>query len=915
MATKLCEPAVGGGIAREVSSAITATTTSSILAYVLPSQQNGRFLQSLVARGSRPSHSRSFYISKAPIPQVNLKDRIAALQQRNAGSNQTDNKHAVSTGRVGSLRDKIATFEKQGAVPVPRGSFGLGAPPADDGSSRRRGELVGNRVPGLSKPVVPVSVHPSQDVDTDSPSGRRRSASASAANILSSSASSPPAVSSTDDDSSSSDAPATTDETQTPGSPPAARTKRRSLSELPPNVCMPEAGQEASYEYKEAQAAPVIVVSPDAEAAAAKSVTVAKTKPSAKVVVSNVTLHREEASITSGPRARSTLRALEKSPGSSAPEPCVSMSPPRRQPKSQYVSVEDPNALDEELAFVRAALNALEAASEDTTPTRADVQDSSADGDYISITNRTSATSSVLSTPNDLVTFAGMEYVKLEHELVEGGTLSRDADGAIITSSSAGAATASQRRGTVTSLALDTNEAVIVTAPARVVSPISTTRAVLVPVPQSLSPISSPIPSSGPNAPHLTASAYTTPSLTPKTSTGSFKAIVDGKVSSSISQGQPRAGSSHIRQPQLKLTVESSSSSGYGDLADLLADAALLEQQLSGMGNLQEDLDVKAAPAAAPVPAIDSALAADYVPVPVPAPALALEPEPAPSSIPASIRDHDPEMELTLPDHPPPPYVEIVGRERPRPIQELPECVEEAESSQHEPPQELPSDDLPRHASPMASSTQEYSRNRIPSGSPPPVPPKSPRPRYFSTLLSRKTSNSGTLSTLGTAPRQSNCSEMSEDDSMLVPTPPSPRVEYIGSDASSIRSSTRSWKMPKSTLSRATSFADKLLNKKSRRNSIVISNPNNTHLSAAGVQSGSAHVKSPSSPEDRPVSWVPVEGRLDNALFDAFPSVPNSVLPSSPQPPSQYLSPSGHPGRSATIPPNSSHSKQRSAFL
>lgn len=55
---------------------------------------------------------------------------------------------------MGTLRDKIASFEKQGAVPVPRGSFGIGAPPVDDGSSKRKGELYGNRVPGLSKPAI-----------------------------------------------------------------------------------------------------------------------------------------------------------------------------------------------------------------------------------------------------------------------------------------------------------------------------------------------------------------------------------------------------------------------------------------------------------------------------------------------------------------------------------------------------------------------------------------------------------------------------------------------------------------------------------------------------------------------------------------------------------------------------------------
>ncbi|KAF7310879.1 hypothetical protein HMN09_00631100 [Mycena chlorophos] len=65
-------------------------------------------------------------------------------------------------GRSGasSLRAKIAAFESQGAVPAPRGSFGMGAPP--EPKPRQRAELYGNvmqpsRLPsatlGLARPV------------------------------------------------------------------------------------------------------------------------------------------------------------------------------------------------------------------------------------------------------------------------------------------------------------------------------------------------------------------------------------------------------------------------------------------------------------------------------------------------------------------------------------------------------------------------------------------------------------------------------------------------------------------------------------------------------------------------------------------------------------------------------------------
>jgi hypothetical protein len=91
-----------------------------------------------------------------------LKDRIAALQQRNASPPQPGSDASGSTstvtGRVavpgaGSLRDRIANFEKKGAVPAPRGRFGESAPVTGDSHSKKRGELYGNRVPELAKPT------------------------------------------------------------------------------------------------------------------------------------------------------------------------------------------------------------------------------------------------------------------------------------------------------------------------------------------------------------------------------------------------------------------------------------------------------------------------------------------------------------------------------------------------------------------------------------------------------------------------------------------------------------------------------------------------------------------------------------------------------------------------------------------
>ena len=106
---------------------------------------------------------------------ANLKERIAALEQRNSGiggPNQrptspipngtpvpgsSSNAVPPATG----FRDKIAKFERKGGVPVPRGRFGLGAPPVSEGP-RRQGELYGNRIPAPARTssgsMLPVSV-------------------------------------------------------------------------------------------------------------------------------------------------------------------------------------------------------------------------------------------------------------------------------------------------------------------------------------------------------------------------------------------------------------------------------------------------------------------------------------------------------------------------------------------------------------------------------------------------------------------------------------------------------------------------------------------------------------------------------------------------------------------------------------
>ncbi|PPQ99098.1 hypothetical protein CVT24_009365 [Panaeolus cyanescens] len=94
-------------------------------------------------------------------PPTNLRERIAAIEQKAAGNvpssratspTPSNASNSSSFQPAPALKDKIAKFERKGGVPVPRGSFGLGAPPSTD-APRRQGELYGNRIPPPSRVV------------------------------------------------------------------------------------------------------------------------------------------------------------------------------------------------------------------------------------------------------------------------------------------------------------------------------------------------------------------------------------------------------------------------------------------------------------------------------------------------------------------------------------------------------------------------------------------------------------------------------------------------------------------------------------------------------------------------------------------------------------------------------------------
>ncbi|TFK36379.1 hypothetical protein BDQ12DRAFT_686806 [Crucibulum laeve] len=113
--------------------------------------------------------------SRATAPPVNLKERIAALQQRNASvsyraTSPPPGSVPSTVQSAGGLREKIEKFERKGGVPVPRGRFGLGAPPPTEGQSRRQGELYGNRIPAPARNASGSGIPPLSR--SGSPSGR-----------------------------------------------------------------------------------------------------------------------------------------------------------------------------------------------------------------------------------------------------------------------------------------------------------------------------------------------------------------------------------------------------------------------------------------------------------------------------------------------------------------------------------------------------------------------------------------------------------------------------------------------------------------------------------------------------------------------------------------------------------------------
>jgi hypothetical protein len=152
-------PAIYSAFAFPQPSPVVPSTPRPVLSLTPTCKSSFAFCPSYIYPS--PSLLRFRPAIEEPSPS-NLKDRIAALQQHNGSPSPTpsptsSHRDTSITPPRGSLRDKIAKFERKGGVPIPRGSFGMGMPPPEEAGSTKSRELYGNRVAALGKgrPTAP----------------------------------------------------------------------------------------------------------------------------------------------------------------------------------------------------------------------------------------------------------------------------------------------------------------------------------------------------------------------------------------------------------------------------------------------------------------------------------------------------------------------------------------------------------------------------------------------------------------------------------------------------------------------------------------------------------------------------------------------------------------------------------------
>ncbi|PSR77580.1 hypothetical protein PHLCEN_2v7770 [Hermanssonia centrifuga] len=668
----------------------------------------------------------------------------------------------------GSLKDKIANFEKKGAVPVPRGRFGTGAPPIGDTSSKKRGELYGNRVPGLAKPSASAVL-----------SGRQRTVSTPDAPPFSFSRPTSPipdvpplALESLYDSDQV--------EPSVPRLPPSETSiGPRSVSDIQSQVTfenvdtLPEGTEYDAIGEQETETlvktAPEVVAKSESEDNSDTTEHRLLTKANEADIAteeridsdfSKVPLAENLSLVVSSPQTSSvatvtdalaskedSTEVLRSTALDQSPQLPSNPDADRNISKEVLTLPTKPASPDTARSDITAAVLANSEATLPNThcePPVAAIQRTLSVGSDVSSTEETSTSSDYLPTPSDMsFQAAGSLKDEVPTDVAEDmPTYSEPQETQIVMPVVVPIPTPVAREQSIVNARgegfdesgniLDPKEVIIISDPPKVISP-AVTRAILVPAPSSV-PSVEPI---SPSEHHM---------LERQVTRKSFHAVVHHKVretspadpvpivppSHSMASNAPRTPAIQRLRSQ---PIPAPQSPGFGDLADLVFDAALLEEHLSG-----------ASPSSKPLPP----------------PTFHLEP--------AIAEERDPEP--------------IVQSRAYRSVSQ-PERPTQASSSS-----ETTISAAPSHV--RTSTSQD------------PPSPSQRGSRYFS-LRVRKQSMPGAY------PRNSVCSEMSSsgDSSVLVSrpsTPPNLANDSLASDASSVRSSTKSWKSPRKSLGRASSW-------------------------------------------------------------------------------------------------------------
>ncbi|KII88243.1 hypothetical protein PLICRDRAFT_41391 [Plicaturopsis crispa FD-325 SS-3] len=860
-------------------------------------------------------------MSRQP-PPVNLKERIAALQQRSVSpptqrappttSAPSSKSSSPGTGTVGALRDKIAKFEQRGGVPVPRGSFGLGAPPVvENGQPTKSRELYGNRIPGYVRgpsggPPISRSGSP-----LPPPSPRKRATSTSDLDLAA-------AISSQ-----LADGAVTPESLRGPYSPLPSPVG--SVSDRPPpsprrnSLATPAAGnrrassESGAFGLYDSFRAPSSSLPSPAPVSGEEAVENASTPPS--IVVS------PQPSTTSLFSVEETSPVEDNGPPLAKAEPEVEApapsSPATDVSKSgDVVKVIDISEVpDAVLSSVDGSkLEQTKAEDRPTLPVSPSGEVSinteayavGEEGKGTSDEGTTTPTRSQPAVPVVPSTNGKGAGYALSSESEQGQIITLDTTGepgshspaySSPTTPSATrprhdsvASEAPSDAGTAERPSTESDPGEI--AVARRVSP-ARTRAVPIHVPPPLSSFTEPddaetsfgyvaIDDGRPPRPPKYANV--------KSSTKpSFTSVVHRKVSQSASAP---AALKAPATPQVTRVRQSTAeqvppSPGTGELAMLLEEAALLEQRLMSDGSDDEPLQ-SSEPAAPPRSSDDTVSSVE------PYAGIARDSE----------EEHPPVQ--AVPPSPP----QSPAQSPPQPSSQSMYSVNFASSSTISSPK--------REPSPSIIRVQEA------EDVPPTPPPKSPMPRYLSGRFRNALRPSQTVP--GTHPRNSisASSEMSSDDSMAVITPSEGsfdgKMKTDNGDHSNGSGLGIGWPVlsPKKSLSRASSFADKIWHRKRTKSgaSAIEETPSHSRppsiapLTLTPPEISTPPRRSNTSGNPRPVSWMSdassMNSPFDHEIFDAFPSVPQEL----PEPALQPFPASQTLGRMST----SSHSSYRPSF-